>query len=1019
MIRLCLFLLLLPAAGYSQWRGWRFDPLTEKDGLNSNDIRAIVQDQQGYMYFGGYQQLIRYDGHVFEDFTHDPDDPNSIGPGQISQMILSQDGSICLSMRRDGLNIFDPVSGHFTRYAAPVPSNFTDPIFEDEHGDIWLGADDFILLRFSKASASFSSWQPDANIFPSGEKAGITGILQDQTNPQILWISSFIYSQVAYPGRAAYRLIQFDRRTETFKNISPCAGNLKYQDASGRLWGGSWSSGLVRFNPATRQCDSLRFDIVFDSGEQSSDGVFAIHPMHNGTTWIGSRNSLLSVNDPLQHHFLLKETGLGGVNVMYTDRTHNTWVGTSNGLKVYHPGSQHIDFFSLDQFGVHDRIYPGRLAFHPGEQTLYLINRSEPRLYIIPLDRSRKADFIPTNMPLSAVAVDQKGQVLVTSRTGIFKVDPLRRSLLPVLSNTALPQPLPGLWSMQTQQDGWVVALGSNELFWFKDVHDKIHSRHFTVEHQDQVSHAGLFLTSDGRALLSDGERMHVVHLASGEEREILSKEKGHLVQDHEGYYWLGTINHVGRYTLRGDSLERIRYITAKDGLVNITASQLHVDLRGRIWIFSNSGMSVIDPSTWQTRNIGVPEGLPISAMDPVQVITLPDGRLSTVCANGIIVFHPDSLWNASAPATVDVVLTSIRISGKENIQPLTLHAKSPIQLAPHQHTLDIQFQGLAFPHDRHVRYSYRVAGLHDNWISSGKNNAVTLSQLPPGKYTFEVKAGLPETIAAVTSFDFNIAKPVYMRTWFLAVCFLIFLSIVYAIYRYRLHQIRLQEEAKTKIHRQMAELELQALRAQMNPHFMFNSLNSIKNYILKNETSKAAEYLSNFAHLIRLILQHTREKTITLREEIETLLLYVDLEKLRFRNGFQFSCQIDERIDVSHVHIPPMIIQPYIENAIWHGLLHKEEDRQLSLQVTTDGHNVVCEVKDNGIGRIQAAAIKSKSATRYKSMGMGITADRITLMNAVNALGIRVDVQDIFTDTGAPGGTLVKIIIPHARDTD
>jgi LytS/YehU family sensor histidine kinase len=214
-----------------------------------------------------------------------------------------------------------------------------------------------------------------------------------------------------------------------------------------------------------------------------------------------------------------------------------------------------------------------------------------------------------------------------------------------------------------------------------------------------------------------------------------------------------------------------------------------------------------------------------------------------------------------------------------------------------------------------------------------------------------------------------------------------------------------------------MAELELQALRAQMNPHFMFNSLNSIKNYILRHESQKAAEYLSNFAHLIRMILQNSREAFVSIQDELETLLLYIDLEKLRFRDGFEFTCQIDDRIDTSSIHIPPMLVQPFIENAIWHGLLHKEDDRHLAIRISQNNGTVICEIDDNGIGRERAMAIKSKSATRYKSMGMGITSDRIALLNSMSALGIHIEITDKVNTQGEPEGTLVKIQIPHAHN--
>jgi hypothetical protein len=452
--------------------------------------------------------------------------------------------------------------------------------------------------------------------------------------------------------------------------------------------------------------------------------------------------------------------------------------------------------------------------------------------------------------------------------------------------------------------------------------------------------------------------------------------------------------------------------------LINFTATHLHEDRSGRIWIFSNSGMSVIDPLSGATRNIGVQEGLVTSSLDPVQVITLADGRMSTVNGNGIIVFHPDSLWDAASPTEVKIVLKDLYIDGTSISFDRNLNALGSIDLKSDQNTLDIQFQALAFPSDRHISYSYKVDGLHEHWNALGKNHSVTLSKLPPGSYIFQVKVGGPTDIGPIKQLKFVIARPFYLRVWFFLLCGLILISGIILIYKYRVRRIKRQEAEKTRIHKEMAELELQALRAQMNPHFMFNSLNSIKNYILRHESEKAAEYLSNFAHLIRMILQNSRETSVSLQDELETLLLYIDLEKLRFRDGFDFTCQIDDRIDTSYVQVPPMIVQPFIENAIWHGLLHKEDDRHLAIRVSQNNGSVICEIEDNGIGREKAMLIKSKSATRYKSMGMGITSDRIALLNSMNALGIRVDVTDKINLRGEPDGTLVKIQIPYAHDT-
>jgi LytS/YehU family sensor histidine kinase len=161
------------------------------------------------------------------------------------------------------------------------------------------------------------------------------------------------------------------------------------------------------------------------------------------------------------------------------------------------------------------------------------------------------------------------------------------------------------------------------------------------------------------------------------------------------------------------------------------------------------------------------------------------------------------------------------------------------------------------------------------------------------------------------------------------------------------------------------------------------------------------------------MILQNSREKIISLKEEIDALLLYIDLEKLRFEESFKFNCIIDENVDTEDVQIPPMILQPYVENAIWHGLMHKEEPGHLILEISRRNSSTVCIIDDDGVGWAAAQRLKSNSATRYKSMGLGITKDRIAIHNRMNELGIKVDIEDKTDEQDQAEGTRIIISIP------
>ena len=221
-------------------------------------------------------------------------------------------------------------------------------------------------------------------------------------------------------------------------------------------------------------------------------------------------------------------------------------------------------------------------------------------------------------------------------------------------------------------------------------------------------------------------------------------------------------------------------------------------------------------------------------------------------------------------------------------------------------------------------------------------------------------------------------------------------------------------EEVLVDTQRKMAEVEMQALRAQMNPHFIFNCLNSINRYIVKSDQATASLYLTRFAKLIRLILDNSNTKNVMLSNELEALRLYIEMEALRFEKKFTYQVIVDNNVNADSVEVPPLIIQPYVENAIWHGLLHKENCGQLTIRVRMINESMLeCIIEDNGVGREKAKIMKSKSATTRKSLGMQLTESRISLLNKHAALNASIEIIDLENAAHEAGGTKVILNIP------
>ncbi|HOY19242.1 MAG TPA: histidine kinase [Haliscomenobacter sp.] len=217
----------------------------------------------------------------------------------------------------------------------------------------------------------------------------------------------------------------------------------------------------------------------------------------------------------------------------------------------------------------------------------------------------------------------------------------------------------------------------------------------------------------------------------------------------------------------------------------------------------------------------------------------------------------------------------------------------------------------------------------------------------------------------------------------------------------------------KIRLEQQSTASELKALRAQMNPHFIFNCLNSIKSFTLNKDSASANFYLTKFSRLIRQVLENSRSEKITLQNELSTLQLYLDMEKLRVGDKFDYEIKLDNNLEEDFIEVPPMLIQPYVENAIWHGILHKAEKGKVLIEISQRVDNVLITIADDGIGRKKAAELKSKSGSTHKSFGMKITAERLSIIKQLYGIDATLTFEDLLHSDGSAAGTKVNLTLP------
>jgi len=294
----------------------------------------------------------------------------------------------------------------------------------------------------------------------------------------------------------------------------------------------------------------------------------------------------------------------------------------------------------------------------------------------------------------------------------------------------------------------------------------------------------------------------------------------------------------------------------------------------------------------------------------------------------------------------------------------------------------------------------------------------VTYAHLPPGKYVFKGvscnESGTWNKIAA--EYAFEILSPVWKKWWFRAGAAALFVFLVSAMVYLRICRLKAKhklENDRLRMERNIIELEQEAARLQMNPHFIFNSLNSIQGFIATENTFEAKKYIARFARLMRLILENAREEFIPLANELDILRNYLELEQLSSGDKFEFAVHLDGSIDAETLEIPPMMIQPFVENAIIHGIRKKEGRGLIELNFRLEGPVVVCEITDNGIGRKQSAEARDGMAAGHKSTGINVTRKRLEQLKIQTGKNAGIQIFDL-VENNKPAVTKVVISIPY-----
>ncbi|MCE1200932.1 MAG: histidine kinase [Bacteroidia bacterium] len=506
-----------------------------------------------------------------------------------------------------------------------------------------------------------------------------------------------------------------------------------------------------------------------------------------------------------------------------------------------------------------------------------------------------------------------------------------------------------------------------------------------------------------------------------GDPRSIGGDWVRSFVSDNEGNLWM-TADPAGMSCFDHNAPENqaFRSFSIANGLPSNHVSGLVKASDGKLWITSLNGIASFDPETFEVKRWDVEQGAYDNRFHYANLSLGAKGEILAGTERGYLSFIPGMLHpDTTAPR---VYLTNIEVTdaSQQNLSPGISDGK--LQLAHDQNNISIGFAVVNFNNPERNKVFYQLQGSGKDWQTIGQTGQIYFSGMAPGHYVFRLRAQNGDGVWSANELrlPITIIPPYWQTWWFRTLVLFAIVALIIMAFRYRLNNLLRQNRLvaekqmlKTRMETEMATLEMKALRAQMNPHFIFNCLNSINRFIIVNDNDTASEYLTRFSRLIRMVLDNSRSEKISLDREIETLRLYIGMEKLRFVDKFDFEIHIDEQLDLANTMIQPMMVQPYVENAIWHGLMPLQDGGKLLIRFTRFADQLLVSVEDNGIGRKRSQAMKTMQRIPQRSHGMKVTAERLSLLSSRAGTRAEIIVTDLTDEYSEPRGTRVDLILP------
>ncbi len=956
-MRFCVlfFFLILTIKIFPQEQLFRFYGVEQ--GLSSTEVYCGLQDDEGYVWFGTSRGVSRFDGYEFSNYT-----------------------------ASDGL-----------------PANSVIKMFSDKWGRIWFSTYDGSLSYYEHGK--IKHFPHNDSLLQLDKHYYVMNLFFD--NDSVLWVM---------PARGGIFKFYPDGKIEKIKIKAPVDERAFFFKEKGDNFVFTTIKGKKTQEPRLYKHNDSIFITGFKTAFRHN-----ILKLEDKKFLVSLGSELFLVSDTLE----LLQTYENDITGLYKDTEGNIWV------TVMFDGA--YKFLPQDLKNYKQKFFYGKTpapVFQDSEGG-YWFTTIESGVYYTP---SFQFNVYPISENITAMALQNNTLYLSTFDKSLLACRLKNENLLGISTLTFTEKSNYAINDILATQDG---------IYFLSRYLVKLKDKKFQVI--DRISGGyRLFKTKNG----------HILSTVSGGFKEFVNdtvfyeyKKQNFLIsnaiyrqkditwlgsvtglyshcKDNDTLFYWGNVNPLlkarindiqpyGKYLLLATNGSGLFIFNPEDtSLFNFTSmlglssnfvNAIFVD-KDIIWLGTNKGLTKLqlffDTAGIKFKAIKFTKADGLASEEIKRIVKNGD-FIFLATSGGLISFQPEKLKKTKT--TPLLKLQKILVNDFE------IKNQDEIILKPKQNNITFIYKGISYRADGKIIYRYKLFGLDERW-SRTTEKQIRFPNLPPGKYRFELYASIdgvnwtPNPVKV----EFYVKKPFTQTIFFyLLVAFVLIIIGHFVLWlRYRNIQRRLE------IRKRLIASEQKALRSQMNPHFIFNALNSIRRYILENDPDKADYYLTSFAILMRKVLDNSKKDLIPLSEEIETLKLYTELEKMRFDDKFDFELIIDENIDTSDIQIPPMLIQPLLENAIWHGLAPKQGKGKLLLKLELTKKNYLqITVLDNGIGRDKAAEISSKRKG-HKSTGIQNIKDRIRYFSFLTKTNMKLEYEDLYDAQGNPAGTKVILII-------